>query len=136
MLMGPPVTGINGWTSEQMKTQNLADALNAGRSTAVWYFDASKNDGYPTLDFEQALATSNNALRSKVQVYPTVFTDFMTINSKEKNMTYKVMDFSGRMIKSGAVNDGKVNFSQLGKGNYILVLQNGSELSSHKFIKK
>lgn len=136
MLMGPPVAGVNGWTSKQMKTQNLATSLNAGRSTAVWYFDASKNDGYPTLDFEQALATSNSSVRSKVQVYPTVVTDFMTINSKEKNITYKVMDFSGRMIKSGAVNDGKVNFSQLGKGNYILVLQNGSEMSSHKFIKK
>ncbi len=136
MLMGPPVTGIDAWSSGQMKTQNLANSLNAGRTTAVWYFDASKNDGYPTLDFELALATSNNAVRSKVQVYPTIVTDFMTINSTEKNITYKVVDFSGRLIKSGAVNDGKVNFSQLGKGNYLLIIQNGSEMSNHKFIKK
>lgn len=135
-LAAPATYDIKAWTSTQMQSQTLADGLNAGRSTAVWYFDASKNDGFPTLDFEQLLATSDNAVRSDIKVYPTVVTDFITINSKEKNLTYKVVDFSGRLIKSGNVSTDKVNLSQLGKGNYMLLLQNGGKMSSFKFIKK
>ena len=135
-LAAPTTYDIMGWPSAQMKTQNLANLLNAARPTAVWYFDASKNDGYPTLAFEQALATSNSSVGSKIQVYPTVVSDFMTINSKDKNISYKVVDFSGRIIKSGLVTEGTVNLAQLSKGNYMLILQNGIETSIHKFFKK
>ena len=137
MFEGPPATyDIQGLTTENMKTQNLADLLNASRPTAVWYFDAAKNDGYPILNFEQNLATANPAPNSKIQIYPTVVTDILNINSKEKNIGYKVVDFSGRMIKSGIINDGKVNLSQLQQGNYIIILEAGNQTSSQKFIKK
>lgn len=137
MFEGPPATyDIHGWTTQNMKTQNLANSLNANRPTAVWYFNVDKNDGYPILDFEQNLATVNPTTNAKIQIYPTVVTDVLNINSKEKNISYKVVDFSGRSIKSGLVNDGKVNLSQLQKGNYLIMLQVGSETSTQKFIKK
>lgn len=135
-LAAPATYDIKAWTSAEMKTQTLATALNAGRTTAVWYYDAAKNDGYPILAYEQMLATSDNNMRTKVQVYPTVVTDFITINSKEKNMSYQVVDFSGRVLKSGLAVDNKINLSQLAKGNYILILQIAGEVTSHKFVKK
>lgn len=137
LLEGPPMEyDIEGLASANMKNQNFADLLNNGRSTAVWYFDASKNDGYAILDFERTLSTVNNSAASKIAVYPTVVTDMLFITSKEKNVSYKIVDFSGRMLQSGIVNDGKVNLSQLQKGNYMILLQSGGNVSNHKLIKK
>ncbi|WP_156831980.1 GLUG motif-containing protein [Kaistella palustris] len=135
-LAAPATYDIKAWTTKEMKTQNLATSLNAGRATAVWFYDAAKNDGYPTLAFEQALATSDYTSNTKIQVYPTVVTDFLTINSKEKNISYQVVDFSGRMLKSGTATDSKINLSSLANGNYMLVVQIGGQVSSHKFFKK
>lgn len=137
MEMGPPQNyDIYPLSTTEMQTQTLATKLNANRPETVWFYDPTINDGYPTLNFEQSLSTSNTAVTSKIGVYPTAVIDYLHINSAVKNISYKVVDFSGRVIKSGNTVDGKVNLTQLQKGNYMILLQAGSQTSSHKFIKK
>ncbi len=134
---GPPAEyDIQGLPTEAMKTQNLVDLLNASRPEAVWFIDENINGGYPILEFEQTLSTTDVNSAQKIKVYPTLVTDVIFVDSKEKNTGFTVVDFSGRIVKSGMVSNGQVNLSSLPKGNYILVVSGASQKSSHKFIKK
>lgn len=137
MVEGPPMDfPIVGKATAEMQSQELVDLLNAGRTEAVWFHDPARNNGYPILDFEATLSSTEVNAAQKIKVYPTLVTDFVYVDSKDKNLTFTVVDFSGRVMKSGKVTDGKVNLSSLQKGNYILVLNGAAQKSSQKIIKK
>lgn len=137
MFNGPPQTyDIHGLPTADMKTQALADALNASRPVTMWYYDATKNDGYPILEYERMLAAQNTAIKSKVQVYPTVITQFLNVKNSAQNSSYSIIDFSGRILKSGILVNSQIDLSSLSAGNYIVLLSQNGQLSQHKIIKK
>ena len=69
---------------------------------------------------------------SKLKVYPTVFTDFVFINNKEKNpIDIVVFDNSGRPVKKmfGAFN--QLDLSDIPAGQYWIKIQESNEPISH-----
>ena len=137
MFEGPPATyTIQGLPTEQMTTQTLADNLNAGRTTAVWFYDSSKNDGYPILENEVNLSLNNFSTANSIHIYPNVVTDFLFVKSNGTKINYQIVDYNGRMMKQGIIKDGKINLTSLQSGQYIILINVDGKTSQHKFIRK
>ncbi|MDO5616408.1 MAG: GLUG motif-containing protein, partial [Cruoricaptor ignavus] len=133
---GPPSQPeTTGLTTENMKSNILLDALNANEPSPIWKLDASENDGYPSLIIEQ-LSTITHQLKNEVKIYPTLVINTIHITSEDRKGTYKILDFSGRIVKTGVVENSTLEVSDLSRGNYILQIQTKQNISNHRFIKK
>lgn len=71
---------------------------------------------------------------TEISIYPNPTTDYININSSEKNNTIKITDLTGKMIFN-EVNTTKINVSHLTKGIYIINIKTDNSESIQKFIK-
>ena len=137
---GAPVTlDITGHATADMKTETFKTTMNAGNSTGVWSIDPMINDGYPYLNTQPLLATSNaTASNVDVQVTPTQADSYLKIITPEAKVSYEIVDFSGRVSRQGNVagTQKEVNVSSLVKGVYIINVKTEKGNKSIKFIKK
>ena len=112
----------------------------AGQNVYIAFRNDS-NDQYVMLldnikvETQNTLATVENSGKTKVAVYPNPATDVLNVDGIKKTDKVQVYDASGKLINV-KINDGKVNISNLNKGNYILKIDGEIETSQHKFIKK
>lgn len=92
--------------------------------------------GAQALD-EAFLATANSSVES-VMFYPNPATDVVTISGNKTPFTNAMIySVDGKLVKTTKINSGKVNISELPKGNYLLKVFNGnSQPKSVKIIKK
>ena len=69
-----------------------------------------------------------------VFVYPNPAKDMLNISVK--NVNYQILDFSGRIIKSGSTPNGEIYVDDLKSGSYLILI-NGKQIGSakHTFIK-
>lgn len=67
-----------------------------------------------------------------ILVYPNPVHDFLNIHS-QKDLEYSLFDINGKLIRSEKTKNNRIEFSQLPKGVYILILDNQF---SKKIIKK
>ncbi|WP_408612431.1 T9SS type A sorting domain-containing protein [Chryseobacterium fluminis] len=80
------------------------------------------------------------ALPVRLQIYPNPTTDFIKIKEQEnasENLTYLIINSSGRVIQSGIYNDEPINVKKLNSGLYFLNLSSKLNIKVFygKFIK-
>eukprot|EP01090_Pellita_catalonica_P007303 TRINITY_DN178_c0_g2_i1.p1 TRINITY_DN178_c0_g2~~TRINITY_DN178_c0_g2_i1.p1 ORF type:complete len:899 (+),score=171.25 TRINITY_DN178_c0_g2_i1:5299-7995(+) len=70
--------------------------------------------------------------------YPNPAVDFIQVKlaSRADNMTYKIVNTIGRVMKSGRLNSSNIDVSKLNTGMYILEVNDGQKLLTTKVFKK
>ncbi|WP_027376910.1 T9SS type A sorting domain-containing protein [Kaistella palustris] len=153
-------TGINPGTTAQPKPEWLGSsyskdggltwtAIDSGEqrgklaflnSTTGWAGQFSDGPGGTKgiLKFvgDLALAVSNTAVKSGLQIYPNPATDVVNVKAKNEIQAVSVIDLSGKRVQA-FTQGSQLNVSKLAKGTYILqvIYVNGS-VEQTKLIKK
>jgi len=70
-----------------------------------------------------------------LNIYPNPTTDILNIKTQDKIVEVSVFDVTGKVIDTKML-DGKINVSQIQKGNYILRIVTDRTTYQEKFIKK
>ncbi len=83
-----------------------------------------------------SLAVSDAQSGKALSVYPNPATDVLNVAEVSANATYAIHSIAGQVVAKGKLNDGKVNVSGLGKGVYIISIDDNGNASKVKFIKK
>lgn len=134
--MGAPLTlDITGHPTSEMKTDAFKTTLNAGNSAGVWSVDPAINDGYPYLNTQPLLAAADVKSNTvDIQVSPTNADSYLKIITSANNVSYEIIEMSGKMTTKGAQKE--VNVSNLKKGIYIINVNTEKGSKSIKFMKK
>lgn len=82
------------------------------------------------------LSTSENISKTEISIYPNPANDFINIRNLKNISSYKIIDFSGRVIQKNNVTDSRIDVTSLQKGNYILEITSKNSIENFKFIKK
>lgn len=84
-----------------------------------------------------ALATSDISLGDKLQIYPNPVKDNLYIKSDLKsNSKVSVIDMSGKLVKTFVGASESYDLSDLPKGTYMILIDNGKEMIRKKIIKQ
>lgn len=92
-----------------------------------------KFDNLKITDLENLELNEYN--NTKTSIYPNPTTDYININSSEKNNTIKITDLTGKVIFNG-INTNKIDVTHLIKGVYIIHIKTNKEEFIQKIIKK
>ncbi|MES2747365.1 MAG: T9SS type A sorting domain-containing protein [Bacteroidota bacterium] len=84
----------------------------------------------------QTLGSNEATASSLISIYPNPVKDLIHFDTPENVFKVEVYDIAGRILSANAVNDNKVNVSDLPTGNYILKVYTESGISSTKIIKE
>jgi hypothetical protein len=159
----PPGTnyrlGVGAWTgitNMYRDSTNLAfpysfagivDITGGSLSTPYYYFfykwgilagcESARQQVTATVDAVACLGTSETGAKENVKVHPNPFTEIININKSELVKTAKVIDVSGKLIRTINNPPSILNLQDLSGGLYILVLEmkDGTQ-QSVKVIKK
>jgi surface protein len=83
------------------------------------------------------LSTSENISKTEISIYPNPVNDFINIKNLKNISSYKIIDFSGRVIQSkNNFIENRIDVTSLSKGNYILEITSKHSVENFKFIKK
>lgn len=82
----------------------------------------------------EATMATNDVVKSKLSVYPTVATDVVNVKSDAKLKKVEVIDLSGKLIFTSTKN--QVNVSGLATGVYILNITTDEGVTSKKIVKQ
>lgn len=102
---------------------------------------ASKNvlynyvNGLITVDFNTGIKSQTN---HQVSMYPNpVISNLYIQTSSQQSAYYSIMDVTGKISTQGSfVENIIINVSNLSSGIYFIVIKQGDNISTHKFIKK
>ncbi|TGN29409.1 T9SS type A sorting domain-containing protein [Empedobacter tilapiae] len=89
-------------------------------------------DNINIIDLENLRLDEYN--NTEISIFPNPTTDYININSSEKNNTIKITDLTGKVILN-EVNTTKINIMHLTKGIYIINIKTDNSESIQKFIK-
>lgn len=131
-------------------TSNKFTANNAGIGLDVLYFNASLI-GSPLASYypihlgsnilpldqnEDAQNRSDMKLTPSLSVYPNPSTDHLKIKEQlDQNARFQIFNESGKLVKSGTVQNQRIETLELSSGNYILKILNAKEVLTDHFIK-
>ncbi|ESU29810.1 hypothetical protein FLJC2902T_02860 [Flavobacterium limnosediminis JC2902] len=73
---------------------------------------------------------------SAVKLYPNPATDVLNATEVSENATFRVYNLMGQTVLNGKFNQGSINISTIGSGNYILEISNNDNVTTKRFIKK
>jgi hypothetical protein len=82
-----------------------------------------------TVSIDEATATENGCL-----VYPTVTNDLITVVAAETPNSIQVYNLTGSLVASNTDSE-TISMAQLIKGTYLVRVQIGDQISTHKIIK-
>ena len=111
-------------------------ALNNQMPYSEWNIRTGYNAFYRYSE-ECTLSTQVHSVNNDIYVYPNPASNILHIGNRLANATANVIlyDMSGRLVLQQDVkNDGSVNISGIGKGIYIIIIDDGTKRSSHKVI--
>jgi 1,4-alpha-glucan branching enzyme len=83
-----------------------------------------------TVSIDEATATQNGCL-----VYPTVTNDLITVVAAETPNAIQVYNLTGNLVASNTDSE-TISMAQLIKGTYLVRVQIGDQISTHKIIKQ
>lgn len=92
------------------------------------------NNIYKNVFTPNTLATAENKLNNTVSIYPNPVSEVLYIKNADASQ-YKIVDLSGRIVKSGIYNGG-ITISDLNKGAYIIQISGKNVQKTEKFIIK
>jgi chitodextrinase len=106
----------------------LASGGAFGSSESTNFCVGSATTSYATSSTSEGQPTS-------IEIYPNPVTDGMIrVITTRTEMSYNLVDVSGRSIKQGMVTDGAIDVSSVEKGVYILELTSGYKTLTEKII--
>lgn len=109
---------------------------DAGTANIVVSFNSNGKVVDKTLTvISSSLAVATDLKKLNLSIYPNPTTDVLNIKTQDKIVEVAVYDVTGKAINAKLV-DGKINVSQLLKGNYILRITTDKATYHDKFIKK
>ncbi len=109
---------------------------NAGTANIVVSFNSNGKVVDKTLTvISSSLAVNDNIKKINLSIYPNPTTDVLNIKTQDKIVEVSVYDVTGKAINTKLI-DGKINVSQVLKGNYILRITTDKAVYQEKFIKK
>lgn len=73
--------------------------------------------------------------QTDIMVYPNPASDVLQIHGINSIASFQIMDIMGTLVKSGSINEMNIDISDLRKGCYLLMVDNGSAIASFRFIK-
>lgn len=92
------------------------------------------NNVYKNVYTPASLSTTETQLNPAISIYPNPVSDILYIKNADASQ-YKIIDLSGRIVKSGVYQNGIV-ISELNKGAYIIQISNKNIQKTEKFIIK
>jgi len=106
---------------------------------AFRHYDSTDQD-FISVDDVTVRATSLLAVsdvnKKAVSIYPNPATEVLNLNVDSKINSADIYDLAGKLVRSAAVADNKVNVKDLQNGTYVLKVNTEAGSTSHKFIKK
>lgn len=73
---------------------------------------------------------------STVKLYPNPATNVLNATEVSENATYRVYNLMGQTVANGKFNNGSIDISTIGSGNYILEISDNDNVTTKRFIKK
>lgn len=117
----------------QYSSTAALNARNTLINTKAWVF----NGDIFNAECEPRLGTSETENTAEVFIYPNPTHDFINIRNYKNISSYKIFDFSGRIVLSkNNFTENRIDVSSLQKGNYILEIASKKSVKKFKFIKK
>ncbi|MCS3867198.1 hypothetical protein J3D55_000114 [Chryseobacterium ginsenosidimutans] len=125
----------------------VVDITGGSLTTPYYYFfykwgiltecESPRQQVTATLDAAACLGVSEAEVKENLKIHPNPFTEIININKSELVRTVKVMDTSGKLIRTINNPQSTLNLQDLSEGLYILILEmkNGTQ-QSIKVIKK
>jgi len=92
------------------------------------------NNVYKNVFTPVSLSTTETKLNNAISIYPNPVSDILYIKNANASQ-YKIVDLSGRIVKSGIYQNG-ITVSDLNKGNYIIQISGKNVQQTEKFIIK
>lgn len=92
------------------------------------------NNVYKNVFAPASLSTAENKLSKTISIYPNPVSDILYIKNADASQ-YKIVDLSGRIVKSGIYNSG-ITISDLNKEAYIIQISGKNVQKTEKFIIK
>lgn len=80
------------------------------------------------------LATAETA-EAKVAVYPNPVSEVLFLKGISK-ANVKIYNMAGQLLHSETISNGQVNMSRLAKGLYLVTVEAGGKVTTHKVVKK
>ena len=122
-----------GAVKELYFTMESTDNSSWGINTPT-YFCMDKLQVRRTID----TAINVIELKSATKVYPTVFEDYLTVESETEIRQIQLCDLAGKVLYTANISDRRhtVSTETLRKGVYLLKLNDGRSFNVHKIIKK
>lgn len=122
-------TGIwyNYMTGEQVQVSRTNKTLTL-KPGELLILTSRKLDN--TVSIDEATATQNGCL-----VYPTVTNDLITVVAAETPNAIQVYNLTGNLVASNTDSE-TISMAQLIKGTYLVRVQIGDQISTHKIIKQ
>ncbi|KIC62385.1 Ig-like domain-containing protein [Chryseobacterium taiwanense] len=126
---------------------SITSAYTSGASASYYYYfynwkintkcESARQQVTATVDAAACLGTSEALAKENVKVHPNPFTEIININKSELVRTAKVLDVSGKLIRTINNPQSSINLQYLSSGLYVLVLEmkDGTQ-QSIKVIKK
>lgn len=136
--LDPETADITGKTTAEMKTQEMADMLNASQETTPWAYDPAINDGYPYLGTTSVSAPFIDAPKVEVSVYPTIMDATLQISSDAGLSAYTIYSVTGQITQQGSLsgNSTEINVKGIAKGIYVLVVNTNNGFATQKIVKQ
>lgn len=136
---------VSGLLSINTSTLTTAPT-NTARNDLYYYFynwkvyskcESARQQVTATVDAAACLGTSETTAKETVKVHPNPFTEIINITKSELVKTVKVIDASGKLLRTINNPQASINLQDLSEGLYVLVLEmkDGSQQST-KVIKK
>ena len=132
----PAEYSAEGRTTENMKTTDLVDLLNAGSEESPWTIDATLNDGYPILNTNLSVNTTN---LETANVYPTVFTNEITVDvpASVQLKSFKMYNTIGALVFEGDFSQAhSINTTNVPAGIFILNITTENGTFTKKVMKQ
>lgn len=126
---------------------SFAERANGSLSTTIgepFIHTFSRSNGILTQGFQQPQFVVTDVsvvarIDIKINVYPNPTTDIIHIQSTEKDLEYRVLDFSGRQIESGLLreNHNVVSLYSMANGVFFLEIFSDTQhkLKTYKITK-
>ena len=131
-----PNISVEAKTTEEMKSQEIVDLLNANQE-GIWIIDENINNGYPilaniTLSVEDFVSSQNEVI-----IYPSVSETFINLYSSIPS-EFIISDANGRILDKGIIQNNEVNYdvSHLSSGIYLVIFESDSHKTVKRFIRK
>lgn len=129
-------TNNNGYVSFKIKTKsNLVEGDTFSNSANI-YFDY--NSQIATNNYITTIQSLGNETFSnnKFIVYPNPIKEIVHFDTRESIIKIEVYDISGRILSSNAINENKLNLSNLKTGTYILKVYTEDGITNTKILKE